>query len=153
MLRFLMIFEHFSAIQLGAGRGAVPRYQHIYFLDRSRRKMSDFEIIWRGLGDSGVQDQKVQLQAKGCVPGACWSVRVDRPARSGRSRFLGNRKSARKQGRRASRCAAFPFFLVTSIGHATTVRPRSKSPWNRKFEPLESVETYIKWEGLVATNV
>ena len=74
-----MIFEHFSAIQVGAGRGAVPRYQHIYFLDRSRRKISDFEIIWRGLGDSGFQDQKVQLQAqlKGRVSGVCWSRPVD----------------------------------------------------------------------------
>ena len=53
---------------MGAGRDAVQRYQHIYFLDRSRCPLSDFERIWRGLGDSGVDGLKVQLQTKGRVP-------------------------------------------------------------------------------------
>ena len=63
-----VIFDDFSAIQVGAGRGAVQRYGHIYFLDRSRCPLSEFERIWRGLGDSGGYGVKVQLQTKGRVP-------------------------------------------------------------------------------------
>ena len=86
-------FDDFSPIQVGAGRGGVQRYEHIYFLDRSRCPLSEFERIWRGLGDSGGYGVKVQLQAQG----ACASPGlVDRPGRSGRSRNIGNRKSARK---------------------------------------------------------
>ena len=81
-IAIFVIFDHFSPIQVGAGRGAVPRYQHIYFLDRSRRKMSDFEIIWRGLGDSGVQDQKVQLQAQGACVWCVLESACRRPWRS-----------------------------------------------------------------------
>ena len=61
-------FDDFSPIQVGAGRGGVQRYEHIYFLDRSRCPLSEFERIWRGLGDSGSYGLKVQLQTKGRVP-------------------------------------------------------------------------------------
>ena len=88
-------FDDFSLIQVGAGRGGVQRYEHIYFLDRSRCSLSEFERIWRGLGDSGSYGLKVQLQSPD--QGACASPGlVDRPGRSGRSRNIGNRKSARK---------------------------------------------------------
>ena len=75
-----MIFDDFSQILVGAGRGAVQRYEHIYFLDRSRCPLSDFERIWRGLGDSGVNCLKVQLQTKGHVPGASLLDGACRPA-------------------------------------------------------------------------
>ena len=61
-------FDDFSLIQVGAGRGGVQRYEHIYFLDRSRCPLSEFERIWRGLGDSGGYGVKVQLQTRGRVP-------------------------------------------------------------------------------------
>ena len=64
---------------MGAGRGAVWRYEHIYFLDRSRCPLSDFERIWRGLGDSGSYGLKVQLQTKGRLPGERWTGLVCGP--------------------------------------------------------------------------
>ena len=66
-------------------------------------------------GLQGRKSESTTPHLRGCVLElAC--RRSDRP---GRSRNLGNRKSARMQERRASRCAALSFFLVASIGDAT----------------------------------
>ena len=61
------MFDDFSVILLEVGRGAVPGYEHIYFLDRSRCLLSDFSKIWLGLGDKWLDGLKIQLQAQGAT--------------------------------------------------------------------------------------
>ena len=118
------IYFAFSPILVGTGRGAVQRYEHIYFLDRSRCPVSDFSKIWRGLGDSGVKGLKVQLQTQGATRVHHWCVLESACRRAVAEQ---NRRCAGKQRLNASRNAILYFFLVISIRHATTMRPTPKS--------------------------
>ena len=76
------MFDDFSVILQEVGRGAIPRYEHIYFLDRSRCVLSDFEKIRVGLGGWGSKTSKVQSQAQGawhrvclvCAGGGLWTA-------------------------------------------------------------------------------
>ena len=77
-------FDHFSSFLLGARPGAVPRYEHIYVLDRSRCLLSDFEIISESPGTIGGDWLRIQLQALGVSatdggPGVCCIWHGDRP--------------------------------------------------------------------------
>ena len=80
----------------------------------------NFKNIGWSHGLQGRKSESTTPHLRGCVLElAC--RRSDRP---GRSRNLGNRKSARMQKRRASRCVTLSFFLVASMGDATRGAPR-----------------------------
>ena len=124
-------------------------WTYILFGSISMSETQNFKNIGWSHGLQGRKSESTTPHLRGCVLElAC--RRSDRP---GRSRNIGNRKSARMQQRRAFKCDTFSFFLVASIGDATTVRPTPKSPWNRKFEPLKLIQTYVKWDRRVAKNV
>ena len=102
----------------------------------------NFKNIGWSHGLQGRKSESTTPHLRGCVLElAC--RRSDRP---GRSRNIGNRKSARMQERRASRCAALSFFLVASIGDATAMRSTPKSPWNREIKPLKLCKSFVMAE-------
>ena len=143
---FWWFFTNSGGCRSGCG---LEIWTYIIFGSISMSETQNFKNIGWSHGLQGRKSESTTPRLRGCVLElAC--RRSDRP---GRSRNLGNRKSARMQERRASRCAALSFFLVASIGDATTVRPTPKSPWNRKFEPLKLIQTYVKWDRRVAKNV
>ena len=63
-----VIFDDFSPILVAPGRGAVERYEHIYFLDRSRCLISDFSNISEGPGAEWSVVNATMLQAEGGRP-------------------------------------------------------------------------------------
>ena len=146
-------FRDFWWFFTNSGRGrsgcGLQIWTYILFGSISMSETQNFKNIGWSHGLQGRKSESTTPHLRGCVLElAC--RRSDRP---GRSRNLGNRKSARMQERRASRCAALSFFLVASIGDATTMRSTPKSSWNREFEPLKLIEKCVKWQGLVAKNV
>ena len=145
-LRFSWFFTNSGGGRSGCG---LEIWTYILFGSISISERRFFKNIGWSHGCRGRKSENTTPDLRGCVLElAC--RRSDRP---GRSRNLGNRKSARMQQRRAFKCDTFSFFLVASIGDATTVRPTPKSPWNRKFEPLKLIQTYVKWDRRVAKNV
>ena len=140
-----------SLTNSGGGRSGcgLEIWTYILFGSISMSETQNFKNIGWSHGLQGRKSESTTPHLRGCVLElAC--RRSDRP---GRSRNLGNRKSARMQQRRAFKCDTFSFFLVASIGDATTMRSTPKSPWNREFEPLKLVQTYVNWHLLVAKNV
>ena len=60
-----MSFDQLSAISLAPGRRSSRRYEHIYFLDRSRSLLSIFSKICDGPGDAGPKLLELRLRTRG----------------------------------------------------------------------------------------
>ena len=58
LTRKLRFFEYFSPILMEVRSGPVQKYEHIYFFDRSQCARCKNEIKTRGLGRSGVPNNK-----------------------------------------------------------------------------------------------
>ena len=108
---FWWFFTNSGGCRSGCG---LEIWTYIIFGSISMSETQNFKNIGWSHGLQGRKSESTTPHLRGCVLElAC--RRSDRP---GRSRNLGNRKSARMQERRASRCAAF-FGGVASIGDAT----------------------------------
>ena len=79
-----VIFDEFSKL---LHRGSVKRYEHIYFLDRSRCDLLKFSRIWLGLKGFGDDHSEIRLRTMygGCawceLTLACRPAPVDRKSK------------------------------------------------------------------------
>ena len=112
----------------------------------------EFDWFWAGLS------WKIR---ENVAPGSSWMLWISCIFRTfGRCpRFPTEWKDIKNRQNHASRKKRDGYVVkkawkkVASIHDATAEILGVKFAWNRKFEPLKLIKTYINWEGLAAKNV